>query len=50
MHRPGTWHIVSQHPLILSAMCTCGDPNCAYTVSPSAAVNAHLEPFGIVPV
>ena len=49
-HKPGPWSVVSTRPLIVTAMCTCGNDKCAYTVSPYDAVNTHLNPTGYVTV
>jgi hypothetical protein len=43
-HAPKEWVVVSQLPLIVSAMCICGNDDCHYTVSAYMAVNVNLHP------
>lgn len=44
IHAPGTWIVVCDSPLIVSAMCTCGHDDCAFTVTAYDAINTHLAP------
>ena len=47
-HAPGPWHVVSESPLVVHAMCTCGADDCAFVVSPTHAVNTNVNPTGLV--
>lgn len=48
MHKPSEWMVVNDSPLIVTAMCTCGSDDCAYTVTAYEAVNTNLEPVKYV--
>ena len=49
-HSPANWIIVSQSPLIVTSMCTCGSDECHFTATVYSAVNVQLNPTGMVKV
>lgn len=49
-HSPSEWLVVSDSPLIVTAMCKCGNNECHYTIAVYAAVNVNLDPIKLVPI
>jgi hypothetical protein len=36
-HKPAKWYVVGNSPLIVSAMCVCGDDECYFTATSYAS-------------
>lgn len=47
-HAPAKWTVVSDAPLVVHAMCTCGNDDCAFVVSAHHAVNTNINATGLV--